>query len=80
MILIHIVTFILSGRGYFSKQLRGGRHKTLEFREYFLGSLVWLFFGSKIQQNSYSYATTKYMYSTKRICMQQKNTCTQQKK
>ena len=42
-------------------------------------SKVWLFFGGKIQQNSYSYATTKYMYSTKKICMQQKNKCTQQK-
>ena len=38
--MLHIVTFISSGRGYFTKQLRDGRHKILELKEYFLGSLV----------------------------------------
>ena len=28
------------GGGYFTKQLRDGRHKILELKEYFLGSLV----------------------------------------
>ena len=40
MILLHIVTFILSERGYFTEQLRDGRHKILELKEYFLCSLV----------------------------------------
>ena len=38
--MLHIVTFISSGRGYFTKQLRDGRHKILELKEYFLGSLL----------------------------------------
>ena len=38
--MLHIVTFISSGRGYDTKELRDGTHKILRLKEYFLGSLV----------------------------------------
>ena len=38
--MLHIVSFISGGRGYFTKQLPDGGHKILEIKEYFLGSLL----------------------------------------